>query len=149
MTTSSIAQTYLDEIAAAVMSGDYQAYRRGMTLPFYLITHTANLAVTTEEALRDGFDTFCSLLQIQRVTDYIRLVDSAQRLDADLISARYVTHLIAGGTRITEPFHSQITLRMTGDRWCAASITNALSNSRWPLDVLRGPDPDPLKGPDQ
>lgn len=149
MTPSAIAQDYLDEIAAAVMAGDYQTYRDGMTLPFHLITHTTNMVVATEDAARDGFEQFRGLLLSQRVTDYIRLVDSAQQLDAGLISARYVTHLIAGSQRIIEPFHSSITLRVTGNRWCAASITNALANSRWPLAVLRGPEPDPERGSDQ
>jgi hypothetical protein len=104
--------------------------------------------VSTEETLREGFDTFRGLLKSQRVTDYIRLVESAEAPDRDLISARYVTHLIAGSLRVMDPFHSHITLRLTGNRWTAASITNALANSRWPLDVLRGPETDPEKGPD-
>jgi len=131
------------------MAGDYPTYRLGMSLPFYMTTHAANIAVTTEDALRDGFDSFRSLLQSQRVTDYIRLVNSAEQLDTDLINARYATHLIAGSQRILDPFHSQITLRMTDGRWVAASISNALANSRWPLDVLRGAEPDPARGPDR
>lgn len=146
MTPDHIAQTYLDRISAAVMANDYADYRQGMTLPFHMITYASNITITTEDDLRDGFDAFRQLLQSQHVTDYIRLVSSAEQMDADLITARYVTHLIAGAQRIIDPFHSQISLRLVEGRWVAASITNALSTSRWPLDVLRGTASDPSKG---
>ncbi|NEX47585.1 hypothetical protein [Pseudotabrizicola algicola] len=133
MEAGAILQTYLDEIAAAVMAGDFAAYQTGVALPFHLVTHSANLTITTEAALREGFDAFRTMLQTQRVTDYIRLVEGAQCLDPDLLSGRYVTHLISGGMRVLDPFHSQITLRLVEGRWRAASITNALANSRWPF----------------
>ncbi len=144
-----ILQDYLDDIAAAVMSGDYPRYRDGVVLPLHLVTHTTNLSVTTEDGLRNGFDAFRLMLRTQRVTDYIRLVESAQAIDEELISGRYVTHLIAGGMRVNDPFQSQITLRREAGRWRAASITNALSNSRWPLVMPSLANTDPLKGPEQ
>jgi len=154
MKPSQIAQTYLDRISAAVMADDYPSYRFGVALPLHMVTHTANFTVSTEEALRDGFDTFRQLLHSQRITDFIRLVVSAEAMDPELISTRYVTHLIAGSLRVMEPFHSQITLRLIEGNWRAVSITNSLSNSRWPLDVLRQsdstpPNPDTPKGPYQ
>lgn len=149
MQAAAILQTYLDEIAAAVMAGDFAAYRAGVVLPFHLVTHTANLTVSTEAELHDGFTSFHGMLRSQKVTDYIRLVESAQSLDPDLITGRYVSHLISGGMRVLDPFHSQITLRHVGGRWCAASITNALANSRWPLLMPSLPKTDPQKGPDQ
>lgn len=144
-----ILQTFLDDMAKAVMEGDFPTYRRSTCLPFHLITHDSNIVVTTEEDLRQGFESFRSLLQTQRVTDYIRLVESVQRLDDTLITGRYVSHLIAGAMRVVPPFHSQITLRLSDDRWQAASITNALANSRWPVQVLSVPQTDPEKGPEQ
>ncbi|MFN4129171.1 MAG: hypothetical protein ACK4GC_05075 [Paracoccaceae bacterium] len=149
MTAAGILQTYLDEIAAAVMAGDFVAYRAGVMLPFHLVTHTENLAITDEDTLRGGFDTFRGMLQSQRVTDYIRLVESAQTLDPDLITGRYVTHLIAGGMRVLDPFQSQITLRLVDGGWRAASITNALAKSRWPLVLTSLTKTDLRKGPEE
>lgn len=149
MQAAVILQTYLDDIAAAVMAGDFAAYRAGVALPFYLVTHSANLTVTTEAELRDGFTSFHGMLKSQKVTDYIRLVESAQMLDPELITGRYVSHLIAGGMRVMDPFHSQITLRLVDGRWCAASITNALANSRWPLSMPSLPKTDLRKGPEE
>lgn len=130
-----VLQRYLDEIAGAVMRRDWPAYRAGVSLPFQLVTHSASLHIDTEEELRLGFDTFADTLRIQRITDYLRLVESAEQLDEALITGRYITHMMAGAYRVIPPFRSQITLRMEDGRWRAASITNALANSRWPIVV--------------
>ncbi|MFN3721507.1 MAG: hypothetical protein ACK4VZ_00565 [Paracoccaceae bacterium] len=149
MQAAAILQTYLDEIATAVMAGDFAAYRAGIATPFHLVTHTESLTLFSDDELQAGFDSFCSMLKLQRVTNYIRLVESAQQLDPDLLAGRYITHLIAGGMRVLDPFQSQITLRRVGDRWCAASITNALANSRWPLVLSSLAKTDLQKGPEE
>lgn len=149
MQASAILQTYLDEIAQAVMTGDFATYRAGVVLPFHLVTHTENLTLTSDDDLRAGFDTFCLMLKAQRVTDFIRFVESAQAIDPHLITGRYVSHVISGGMRVLDPFQSQITLRLVDDRWRAASITNALANSRWPLVLSSLAKPDLRKGPEE
>ncbi len=126
-------QIYLDEVAGAVLRQDYAAYRDRVALPFQLVTHSASLHIDTEKTLRQGFDTFAQTLQVQRITDYLRLVEGAEELDEVLISGRYVTHMMAGAHRVIPPFRSQITLRLEEGRWRAVSITNALANSRWPM----------------
>lgn len=149
MQSGTILQTYLDEIAKAVMAGDFASYQAGVALPFHLVTHSANLTITTEAALREGFETFRAMLQTRRVTDYIRLVESSQFLDPELMTGRYVTHLISGGMRVLDPFLSQITLRLVEGRWRAASITNALANSRWPFLISSSGMTAPSKGPEE
>ena len=149
MKTATILQTYLDEIGVAVMGGDFETYRAGVVLPFHLVTQTESLSLATDDDLRIGFDSFVSMLKSQRVTDYIRLVESAQLLDADLIAGRYITHVIAGGMRVFDPFSSQITLRRVDGHWRAASITNAVAKSRWPLLLSSIATPDLRKGPEE
>lgn len=144
---SGILQTYLDVIATAVMTNDWDTYRLGVIMPFHLVTHVANITVSTEQDLRAGFDTFRQTLLVQRVTDYIRLVESAKRVDEDLITGGYTTHLLSGGHRLLDPYASQITLRRQEGAWRAASITNALANSRWPLLLNSHPSISPDKGP--
>lgn len=133
MQATRIAQAYLDDVAALVMADDWEAYTETISRPFMLVTHTATLTFTTPDDIRTVYDAFRSLLQTQKVTDYIRLVETAQQIDDNLISARYVTHLMTGGHRIMDPVRSSISLRLEGNRWRAASITNAVSSSRWPL----------------
>lgn len=142
MQATAIAQTYLDEVSAIVMADDWEAYSDAISQPFLLITHAATLSFATPDDIRGVYDDFRVLLQSQRVTDFIRLVDSAQQIDQNLISARYITHLMAGSHRIMDPVRSSISLRLEGNRWRAASITNSVSSSRWPLLLPRlGDDP--------
>ncbi|MDR7125940.1 hypothetical protein [Pseudotabrizicola sp. 4114] len=149
MQAATILQTYLDEMGAAVMAEDFAAYRSGVVVPFHLVTHTESISIATEEDLQEGFASFCGMLKSQRVTDYIRLVDNAQLLAPDLITGRYVTHVIAGGMRVFDPFSSQISLRRTNGRWCAASITNSVAKSRWPLLMPSPARTDLRKGPEE
>ena len=88
-------------------------------------------------------------LRAQTGTNYIRLVEPANRLDMDLISGSYVSHIIVGGQRAVAPCRSIKVLRLVGSRWRAASVTNGLANSRWPLIRLELPtDPEPTpEGP--
>jgi hypothetical protein len=130
-------QGYLDDLSTAVLQGDWETYRRHVTLPFTLITETATLVVDTEESLRAGFDSFHNMLQFQRVTQYIRLVEAAVELGEGLITGRYTSHVIAGAHRIVPPFTSTTTLRLIGNVWCAVSITSAISNMQWPVNLLR------------
>ncbi len=137
METTAIVQGYLDDVSAIVMANDWDAYTDVISRPFQMITHTSTMSFASPDDIRGIFDDFVLLLRTQRVTDYIRLVDSALQIDQDLISARYVTHLLAGSHRIMDPVRSGISLRLEGNRWRAASITNALSNSRWPVLLPR------------
>lgn len=150
MTTApQVLQLYLDEVGAAVMRGDYAAYRDRISMPFQLVTHTASLTVTHEADLEAGFRTFSDTLRIQRITDYLRLVEGAEFLDDVLLTGRYITHMMAGSYRVLAPFRSQISLRLEDATWRGASITNALANSRWPIIVPITPQsPDPKGNPD-
>lgn len=147
MDATRILQDYLDEVGKAVLTGDWDSYRDGVCLPCHIISRDESKVVQTEDDLRAGFDQFCDTLRRQHVTDYIRLVESAARLDGALLSGKYVSHVLAGGQRVVPPFKTQMTLRLVGNRWRAASVTNDLANSRWPLVRLAvHPDQDP-KGP--
>ena len=137
---AAILQSYLDEVTKAVLAGDWETYRDGVTLPCAVVSHNESKVVETEDDLRAGYDSFRATLLGQKVTDYIRLVEDASFLDRDLISGSYLTHILAGGHRILAPFKSIMVLRLVGNRWRAASVTNGLANSRWPLIRLNLPE---------
>lgn len=139
MDAGAILQAYLDEVSAAVLADDWATYRDGISLPCAVVSHDESKVVTTEADLRAGFDSFRDTLRALKVTDYIRLVEHADRLDIDLISVSYMSHIIAGGHRVVAPYRSVMVLRLAGNRWRAASVTNGLANSRWPLARLKLP----------
>lgn len=147
MDAPAILQSYLDEGAAAVLQDDWPTYRDGISLPCAFISHDENKIVATEDDLRAGFNSFRATLRAQRVTDYVRLVEQASRIEGDLISGSYVSHIMAGGQRVVAPFKSLIRLRLVGNRWRATSVTNGLANSRWPLVRLELPADTPPDTP--
>ena len=85
----------------------------------------------------------------EQVTDHFRLAEAALQLDEALICGRRVTHVMIQASRILPPFRSKISLRPEGNRWRAASIINALANSRWPLLLPKVTDTPDGKGPGQ
>ena len=133
MNALGIFQTYLDEMSAIVMKGDFAAYADRVALPFHMLTERARFVVDTVAELQAGFDDFRQTLKIQQVTDLIRLADSASLLSEGLMSGRYVTHMLSHANRIVPPFTSQMTLRCEAGTWRAVSISNALANDQWPL----------------
>lgn len=145
MDSAEILQAYLDDVAVALLADDWPAYRRRVCLPCAVISHDESKLVTTEDELQLGYEIFRDIFRSQHVTDYIRLVDQVFRLDVDLIAGSYVSHVIAGGHRVIAPYRSILVLRLEDDVWRAASVTNGLANSRWPL-VRRGLFPN-AKGP--
>jgi hypothetical protein len=135
-----ILQAHLDQMTDCVMRADFAGYRTGFALPLHIITTTANLTVQTDEDLRLGFEEFAMMLRIQRVTDCIRLVISAQLLDPQLIQGSYETHLLSGGTRILLPVTSQTVMRRSVDAiWRTVSIANGvagrISSAAWVKEI--------------
>lgn len=148
MDPGQILQTYLNAVGAAVMADDWPTYSAAVSLPCLILTSDESKVVASLDELRAGFDLFRDTLRMQRVTDYVRLVEHAAQAGPGLISGRYVTHVISGGHRVVHAFQSHMTLRQIGVHWCAVSVTNALPNSRWPLVRLAlDPDISP-KGPE-
>ena len=149
MDASDIFQVYLDGVSHSVLTEDRARYRCAMHPPCHIISHDESKVVATDEDLNAGFDMFCQTLRFHKVTDFIRLVEVASRVDAELISGSYVTPLISGGQRVMPPFRSQLTLRLFDGQWRAVSITNAFANSRWPLVRLALHPDKPPEGPKQ
>lgn len=144
-----ILQAYLDEVGDACLRDDWETYVAAVELPFILMTQAATICISTQDELRIGFDAFCATLKHQRVTDHIRLAESAVDLDQGLISGRYTTHLLSGSHRIIPPYRSSITLRLAGNHWRAASISNDLVNTHWPLHLPQVGEDLLLKGTEE
>jgi hypothetical protein len=128
-------QTYLDEMSAFVMAGDFDAYAQRVSLPFHMLTENASFVIATRDDLQAGFDDFTQTLRLQHVTDLVRLAEGAVLLGEALIAGRYITHILSNANRVVPPFRSQMILRRQGETWRAASIANALTNDQWPLRV--------------
>ena len=72
-----ILQSCLDDVSTAVLADDWNTCRDAVCLPCHIISHDESKVVATLDDLKAGYDLFCATLRAQRVTDYIRLVESA------------------------------------------------------------------------
>jgi hypothetical protein len=134
--SAAIAQDYLDRMSAAVLAGDWITYETGVALPFCFVTAEAQIIVSTQAELRQGFDSFQGYLASQAITDLARLVSHAVRLEPTLISANYVTHMMSRATRVVPPFASHMVLRQRDGVWRCAVITNGMKSRRWPIHTV-------------
>lgn len=128
-------QTWLDTMSTATLAGDWRTYAAHVSLPFRLITETGDMTVQTEAELKRGFDGFVASLRAQAVSDYIRIVLSADRPAPDRMSGTYSSHILSQGLRVLPRFDSAIELAHQDGIWRATTIANTLNNDRWPIDV--------------
>jgi hypothetical protein len=85
------------------------------------------------------------MLLSQGVTDLVRIAFDVHPIGSLLLIGRYETHILRGGTRLFDPFVSSMTLRFSGGAWRAACITNAMTNDRWPIHLIRVDRGDPAR----
>lgn len=128
-------QTWLDRMSAATLAGDWPTYAAHVSLPFRLITETGDMTVRTEADLKRGFDGFVASLRAQAVSDYIRIVLSAESPAPGRLSGTYASHILSQGLRVLPRFNSAIELTHRDGTWRATTIANTLNNNRWPIDV--------------
>lgn len=134
MQAEPILQDYLDRMSQAVMEADFETYAAGVALPFHLVTTANSMVVTTQDDLRDGFDSYVGMLRVQQATSYHQIADRAWFIDEALLSGHYVTNILNMTHRIVPAFTSQIVLRWSdGIAWRAASIANGTRNATWPI----------------
>jgi len=134
-----ILQRVVDEVGAALMAGDWDSYVGHVLLPFTLQTGRATMVIETADELRAGFDRFHEMIVVQKLTDYIRLVDAANYTAPDTIEGTYVSHLMRHAHRVVEPYGSTMWLRQVDGRWRIPRIRNELNNASWPLLTPRPP----------
>ncbi len=128
-------QTWLDTMGAATLAGDWPTYSEHVSLPFRLTTETGDMTVHTEAELKRGFDGFVASLRAQSVSDYVRIVLSADSPAPDRLSGTYSSHILSQGLRVLPRFDSAIELAHQDGIWRATTIANTLNNDRWPIDV--------------
>jgi hypothetical protein len=134
-----ILQRVVDEVGATLMTGDWDTYAGQVLLPFTLQTGRATMVIETVDDLREGFNRFHEMIVVQKLTDYIRLVETAQHTAPDMIEGIYVSHLMRHAHRVVEPYRSTMWLREVNGRWKIPHIRNELNNASWPLLTPRPP----------
>ena len=125
-----ICQIYLDLASGALTAADFALYVQCMMLPVAFAAPHSHRVVTTEQGLREVFDTYLAAMRSQQVTNMILVAKKAEHIAADAITCDYVTHALRHGHRVAPPHESRMILRHHGGVWRTSAITNAFFNSR-------------------
>ncbi len=140
-----ICQAWLDRSSVALMDGDVDTVVSMTSFPFTLRTSECEGVVEYAEDLRGDVAAVAGALKGQNVTNFIRLVESAQYLDKDTIEARHTTYTLRDATTLSPPYGSRIVLRRIGEDWKNIEADHEISGARFPLALLRS-DPGSLAG---
>ena len=130
-------QRWLDKTGRTILTNDFETYRLHIQLPFTLITSDGNTVVEDEPTLKELFDSYRAMFSDFGVTNMVRLCATVQPMETGLVRATYVTHVLKDGDPVFDPFFSDMTLVQDGATWRAVSITNNLTNKRWPVPLPR------------
>lgn len=132
-----ILQTYLDDIADAVMGERFDDYAARILLPLNIQTSSANLTITTLEDLQNGFDDFVEMIQSYGVTRMLRSVKAAAYQGNDHVVGIYDTKLLDGTRQVLPTFHSKMWIGCYDGVWKAIKIHNTTNETRWPILLTR------------
>lgn len=141
-----IYQATLDALSAAVLQGDVAVARQLIKLPWTVRTLTATLVIDTDAALVAGLLTYTATLQAQRVTDYIRIVRSADYLSPEAIAGSHTTHTLRGAVVVVPPYENRMVLHLDRGDWRVVVADHDMVNDRWPIHWVRLPTPETTTG---
>lgn len=134
---ATILQTYLDEMAEAVLAERFEDYAARVHLPLYIRTSSAGIRVSTLESLQEGFDDFCDMIQSLGVTRIARTVKIASSMGNDHVVGIYETRMMACSKQVMPSFHSKMWIGTYSGEWKAIRIHNTTDDTRWPMLYTR------------
>ena len=137
-----IAEDVLERATRSLFTCDFDEWANATTLPVTLVSREGTSIPRTSAEKRTHFDLFCAAMQTQQVTDIIRQVMTAERIDPWHIAASYKTEMLRHADRVVDPYHSTMTLLFCGDgQWRASTVLNALGHVNWTATDQRGDRP--------
>lgn len=123
-----------NQLTAALVSGDFDAYQLLIALPLQIIPDTGTPYTLHNQAeLRADFDLYHSGLMAEGITDIYRQVLDFQELSPDHATARCLTHIMANAHRLVEPFETFFHLQRVRDEWRINVIKSSAGHISWAL----------------
>lgn len=126
-------QGWLDDVAEAVMTGDFDRYAGQIHLPFTFKTDRGVMVIAEMEALQDGYDAWRRLLETHSVTEFRRTVVEAAWVKNDVFTGLYETRLISDGQDVMPSFTSLMELTRMSGVWKTTTLVNGMKNVDWPI----------------
>ena len=118
-------QEHLDATSDAMWRDDRAALGRLLICPHSVTVDGQTRIFETEEQVWEGSRGFRSNMTQLGATAYHRLAvqGSIRMAGPDRMEGRHDIHVLRGGTYVTPPYQSAMTLVLDGDAWRASDIT--------------------------
>jgi hypothetical protein len=121
-------------LTKALLSGDFALYRSILTLPMtFTPKDGTSYTLTDEAALREDFDLYVSIVRLHGVTDIYRRVLGFDRVDADRVVVRVVTHILVRANLLVEPFETRMSMLRGPDGWRITEIESSEGHLNWTM----------------
>lgn len=124
-------QAYLDRIDTTLLHGNFTEWQHAFKLPFVVETPTGQTIIDTTKRLRIAFDLYTDAFRIHRVTDFTRVIRTAEQIDENFMMATYRAHLMSGPHYVIEPWNGALTLRREDGRWYITKLIGAKGPLHW------------------
>lgn len=147
-----IYQSHLDALSDAILSRNFSAYIRRMSVPHTLYTENTKHVLRSKDEMAETFYALHASLKSQRVTQYLTIAKQATFKAEDFICGEHETHILSGGQRIVSPYPSRVRLEKIGLDWVETASSLAITNihgARGIPRVSENPTMRPLPGRDQ
>lgn len=135
-------QAYLDKLDTTLLHGNFEEWQSAFKLPFVVETANGQTIIDTPERLRTSFDVYANAFRVHRVTDFTRVVRSAEQIDENFMMATYRAHLLSGPQYVIDPWNGALTLRREDGRWYLTKLIGSRGPLHWrPRTVTTQPGP--------
>lgn len=130
-----IYQSFVDELSEANTDGDFEAYCNCLLFPYSSHTESLDTIISTPDEVRLFFDMLQSQMRNSGADRIDRHAEQAEFISSDLICGYHATTFYAGEVSVFGPIKSRMMLTRKGTSWYLKSVTNSLSNTRFPYTV--------------
>ncbi|MBL9049867.1 MAG: hypothetical protein JNK19_07135 [Tabrizicola sp.] len=126
-------QAALDVVSDAVLAGDFAAYAAMIDLPYLVRTETAQLLVTSLDALRPTFDALHAGLKARGVLHYKRLARKAEYVRPDRIEGWHNSHMLDEAGFAMPSRHARQVIVHRGTSWLFSEAQYPITANSWPM----------------
>lgn len=132
-----ICERILDQTRTGLLTGDFDIFRASFLLPHVHTTMEGTSVLETLDDLRTVHDRVTAEYRRRGVDELHRVMVSARYVTPHAIEARLISHVLAGGERVIDPYPVQAELVLCGRDWLIASANYAVGlSNEWVAAAL-------------
>ncbi len=123
-----------DSLTAALVAGDFKAYRDLMHLPLHIHTRDGTCYdLRDEAALRHDFELYHATIKAHGVTDIFRQILGTTTAGNGDVVIKCLTHILRDATRLVDPFETAFHLHYDALGWRIRRIVSSEGHIAWTL----------------